>query len=208
MPSLLPQLDVSRETFERLHHFSELLAKWTKKINLISRDSQSDIWERHILDSAQLFPLIQGDSRHYLDIGSGGGLPGIVLAVLFLEKMPDAQITLVESDQRKCAFLRTACRELGIDATIKTSRIEAIPPQNAHLLTARALAPLNDLLALLTPHLSENGIALLPKGRNNAEELEIARRHWHFNVTAHQSVTSPEARILEIKDITRVANSE
>lgn len=204
MVQLLPDLDVSRETIAGLEHYASLIEKWTRKINLISPDTTGQIWDRHIIDSAQLFPLFPPEPKHYLDLGSGGGLPGIVLTLLLQEK-EDVTATFIESDARKCAFLRTAIRELGLKAKIHNARIDKVEGCNADVITARALAPLPKLLPLIAPHLAPTGVAILPKGRNFKAEIDLAQQSWHMKITQTPSFTDPEARILSIEDIARVS---
>ena len=137
-------LDVSRETFEKLKAFAELVRKWNPKINLVSKDSLNDLWSRHILDSVQIFELVPGPGK-WVDLGSGGGFPGIVISILNQEER-NFDVVMVESDQRKSAFLRTAIRELDLAAKVKTERIEELECLEADVLSARALADLTKLL--------------------------------------------------------------
>ncbi|GGL55215.1 16S rRNA (guanine(527)-N(7))-methyltransferase RsmG [Wenxinia marina] len=195
----LPGMDVSRETRERLLAYVELLRKWTKRINLIAPSTAGDVWQRHILDSAQLATLHQG-GRTWGDLGSGGGLPGLVVAIL----QPGCRVTLVESDARKCAFLQTARRELGLSVEILSCRIEDLAPLGADVVSARALAPLTDLIGFAALHLAPDGIALFPKGRQAAAEIAAARASWDFALTEFPSMTDPEARILKIERPRRV----
>ena len=204
MTTTIAGLDVSRETLDALQHFDSALRKWTKQINLISRNTVDDIWTRHIVDSAQVWPLVPQSTQHLVDIGSGGGLPAIVIAILAKEKSPSLQITLIESDQRKCAFLRSMSRELSLGLNIIADRIEDAPPQSADVLTARALASLSDLFPHIQRHIAPHGRALLLKGRTHASEVETARQSWQFSLTAHPSLTADDARILEVGDIHRV----
>ncbi|MFN4056596.1 MAG: 16S rRNA (guanine(527)-N(7))-methyltransferase RsmG [Roseinatronobacter sp.] len=197
-------IDVSRETIERLQDYVELLLKWNAKINLIGPATSSDVWGRHINDSAQIFALSPPSVRHWVDLGSGGGLPGLVVAIIGQAQAPDARFTLIESDQRKAAFLLTVARTLHLDrVTVLPERIELAPPQGADIVSARALAPLPQLVAYVHRHLSQIGVALLPKGRSYETELAAARQDWHFDLTTHESQTDPMARVLEIKDISR-----
>lgn len=196
-------VDVSRETFEKLEKFGELVEKWNPKINLISKSSVGSLWDRHILDSVQLFEMANSEGS-WVDIGSGGGFPGIVIAILRAEQRSDDQVTLVESDQRKCAFLRTAVRELGLKSKVISDRIENIPGLNADVLSARALADLSKLLEFSEMHLHANGTALFPKGANWRNEQEDAQRMWSYSLEAITSATNSAAAILKIKDITRV----
>ena len=195
--------NVSRETMDRLTRYHELLLKWNAKINLISRSSISDIWDRHIWDSAQIVAVSPFASA-WLDIGSGGGFPGLVVAIYAKENNPAQHVSLVESDQRKAAFLRTVVRELGLNATVLSERVESLAPMNADVLSARALADLDQLLRYANRHLAKDGTALFLKGENWQNEVEIARDSWSFKLEAHRSKTSPTAALLEIKEIQRV----
>lgn len=194
-------VDVSRETLDRLESFEAHLRKWTPRINLVAPNTLPQLWTRHIVDSAQLFAHAPKTARHWVDLGSGGGLPGLVCAILAQQHLPDCRFTLIESDKRKSAFLMTTAHALGVPVTVLAQRVEAVPPQSADVVSARALAPLRDLLALVQRHLAEDGVALLPKGRNWAEELAAARAEWQFSVRAELSQTDPDARLLKLKDI-------
>lgn len=196
-------LNVSRETLEKLQGFAALVEKWTAKINLISRSSVPDLWQRHIIDSVQIFELAPS-SGHWVDIGSGGGFPGIVIAILTQNTATPHRVTLIESDQRKCAFLRAAIRELGLNAKVLSERIEKTEPQNADVLSARALADLDTLLQFSERHLALDGSALLPKGAQWQEEDAVARKRWSYDCEAIKSKTNPAAAILKIKEIKRV----
>jgi 16S rRNA (guanine527-N7)-methyltransferase len=200
--NLWPGFDVSRETLDLLRAYTDLVLKWTEHINLVSPVSATNLWERHIIDSAQLIAIAGPSWHHWVDLGSGAGLPGIVIAVL-TKSNSTKRVTLVESDQRKAAFLRTACRELGLGSTVMTQRIEAAAPLHADVVSARALGSLPTLLAFADRHLAKSGIAIFPKGRRAQVEIEEARGHWNFDVTALQSVTDPDARILRVERIGR-----
>tara|TARA_B110000977_G_scaffold80851_1_gene108176 strand:+ start:135 stop:746 length:612 start_codon:yes stop_codon:yes gene_type:complete len=195
--------NVSRETIERLREFEQLALKWTKKINLVSAGDASQIWERHIVDSVQIYDLAPSEGD-WLDIGSGGGFPGIVAAIIAKERMPDRSFTLVDSDQRKCAFLRTANRELGLNVKVLAERVEKMLPAGAQVLSARALDDLNSLLDHADRHLSKAGVSLFPKGSQWEREDEEARKHWSYNLEVIKSETNPEATILKIKELKRV----
>ncbi|MFG6529299.1 MULTISPECIES: 16S rRNA (guanine(527)-N(7))-methyltransferase RsmG [unclassified Sulfitobacter] len=195
-------IDVSRETFEKLKAFAELVRKWNPKINLVSKSSLDDLWSRHILDSVQIFELATGRGN-WVDLGSGGGFPGIVISILNQEEHR-FDVVMVESDQRKSAFLRTAIRELDLAAKVKTDRIEELECLKADVLSARALADLTKLLGFAELHLKRGGIALLPKGQSwQREDLE-ARQDWTYDLETVTSKTNPDAAILKIKDIARV----
>ena len=196
-------LNVSRETLDKLQAFADLVQKWTSKINLISKPSVPEVWDRHILDSAQLYDLAPS-SGHWIDLGSGGGFPGIVVCILAQGQGADQTFTLVESAQRKSTFLRTAIRELSLDARVLTQRIEEIAPMQADILSARALADLDALLGFAEMHLKPGGTALLPKGAQWEKEHRDAQIQWSYDCDPIKSKTNPDAAILKIKDIARV----
>ncbi len=197
-----PELNVSRETFERLNTYVDLVKKWNPKINLVSRNSLKEIWPRHIMDSVQVFRCVE-NADHWADIGSGGGFPGMVCAIMAVETSPDTRFTFVESDQRKSAFLRAVSRECGANCTVISKRIEAVEPLNADVLSARALADLTTLLSFCDRHLSEDGTALFPKGATWKKELAEACEEWNFRSEPITSLTEPQAVILKIKGVSR-----
>lgn len=194
-------LNVSRETLEGLFAYCDLVVKWNPAINLISKSGVAEIWDRHIIDSAQLIRQIPAHGRLFCDLGSGGGFPGLVLAILAKELHPEAHMILVESDRRKSVFLSEASRLLNIDVTIKVQRIEDLAPQNVDVLTARALAPLSSLCGFAYRHLKPEGVAVFPKGAAAALEIEDARKHWQFDYAGMQSCTDPTAQVLTLSGI-------
>jgi len=196
---------VSRETTARLEHYVALLTKWNPAINLVAKSTLPDVWSRHILDSAQLFDLCPLQARTWVDLGSGGGFPGLVVAILASEARPDLQVTLVESDQRKATFLRTVARETGVVAAILGQRSEELAPQSADVLSARAFAPLPLLLSQAFRHLKPGGVAFLPKGAQADSEIAEALATWAFRVQKTPSKTDLRAVILTIGELTRVA---
>jgi len=195
--------DVSRETFDQLTQFAGLVERWTTKINLISKPSVPHIWERHIHDSVQLYRHAPA-AQHWVDLGSGGGFPAIVLAILSKQDGRNTKFTMVESDQRKCVFLRTALRELELNGEVLNKRIEEIPALEADILSARALSDLSKLLEYADLHLGNDGIALFPKGENWKAEDAAAKTAWHYTCEPIPSLTNPAAAILRIKDISHV----
>jgi 16S rRNA (guanine527-N7)-methyltransferase len=203
MSDRLAGLNVSRETFERLELFAELLIKWNSRINLVSRSSLAELWTRHIIDSVQVFNCA-GPTALWADLGSGGGFPGLVVAILAKEQHVDCKVVLIESDQRKAAFLRTVTREVGLDCQTISQRIEVAPPQNANIVSARALAELSVLLQYSERHLAKGGIALFPKGVTWQKELTSAQLQWRFDVDVIESQTMSGAAILKIEGATRV----
>ncbi|MBR2574077.1 MAG: 16S rRNA (guanine(527)-N(7))-methyltransferase RsmG [Loktanella sp.] len=198
-------IDVSRETMADLQGFVALVLKWTPKINLISASSESMIWDRHIVDSVQIYRYAPDDVRLWLDIGSGGGFPGIVAAILGKARHPDAQFILIESDQRKVVFLRTAIRDLGLAASVHADRIEDVPPIGADVVSARALGSLPVLLPLVARHMNPAGVAILHKGRQASSEIDEARQNWRFELEEKPSLTDPDARLLLLQRIHRAA---
>ena len=198
------ELNVSRETYERLEVYVALLEKWTPKINLISKATIPDIWARHISDSVQVYRHAPQVFAHWLDLGSGGGMPGLVVAILAAEASRDSSVSLVESDGRKAAFLRTVLRDTGIPGQVLCERIESLPPQAADVVSARALADLSTLLTYTERHLKPGGIALFSKGVTWQNEVEIACREWSFNFDALKSATEEGSVILKIGEIARV----
>lgn len=196
-------LDVSRETKIRLEIYAELLRKWNTKINLVSKNTIEDLWTRHFLDSAQIFALAPHPVQHWVDLGSGGGFPGLVIAIMGADQASPQNTTLVESDSRKCAFLRTVIRETGANANVLNERIESIPTLSADFLSARALGKLELLLSYADRHLAKSGIALFPKGANWEKELAEAQSKWNFDYRLAKSKTECGPVILKITGVTR-----
>lgn len=191
--ALAERLDVSRETMDRLTAYVALVEKWQKRVNLVSASTLPDIWNRHIWDSAQLAPLIPEDTACILDVGSGAGFPGLVLAALC-----DAECHLVESDQKKAVFLQTVIRETGIRATIHNSRIESLPPIDPTIITARALAPLDRLLVLLEGQMRPGTRCLFLKGEQAKAELSALETRQDIAHHLHPSLTNPQAFVIDL----------
>jgi len=199
--------NVSRETLARLDIYEDLLKRSNERINLIAKSTINAIWTRHFLDSAQLLALAPPDSRHWMDLGSGGGFPGLVIAAMVPERRPGLQMTLVESNVRKTAFLRMAAREMGLDVTVANERSERLDPVNAEVLSARALAPLHILMSFAERHLAPGGVALFPKGEKAKCEIETARESWQFELDFRPSLTDEKASILKITELSRVRSN-
>jgi 16S rRNA (guanine527-N7)-methyltransferase len=189
---------VSRETLARLEAYAALLILWSARINLVGRSTIADLWRRHILDSAQLQTLLPPSARTLIDLGSGAGLPGLVLAILGAPG-----VELVEADSRKCAFLREAARVTEVDVTIRPCRIQAVPPHPVDVVTARACAPLDRLLELAEPFLASGGEALFLKGERVAEELTLARKRWTMTASLSQSRSDPRGVVLRLQQVAR-----
>ena len=191
----------SREALERLEALAALAVRWTARINLVASSTVPDLWDRHVVDSAALWAMAPPDARTWADLGAGGGFPGLVVAVLAADRA-GPRVTLIESDGRKCAFLRTAARELSLDVGVLDQRVEEAAPQAADVVSARALAPLPRLLPLVARHLAPGGTAILPKGRGWEAEVEEARAAgWSFALEACASATDPHARILVLREL-------
>jgi 16S rRNA (guanine527-N7)-methyltransferase len=192
----------------RLEAYAALLRRWQPVKNLVAPSTLGEIWRRHMADSAQILPLVPG-ARRFLDLGSGAGFPGLVLAVLLAET-PGARVTLVESNQRKAAFLRTVARELGLPATVRDDRIEAVAADRAAIgpvdvVTARALADLTTLFALAEPWLGEGSLGLFHKGRDFDLERQAAAHAWRFDLVEHDSAIGGGGRIAVVRSLARRA---
>ncbi|MEN0073378.1 MAG: 16S rRNA (guanine(527)-N(7))-methyltransferase RsmG [Paracraurococcus sp.] len=192
-----PVFDVPRETEEWLRGFVALLQRWNERINLTAERDAEVLWQRHVLDSLQLAPLLPDRPGPLVDLGSGAGFPGLILAAA-----TGRETHLVESDRRKSAFLIEASRTLALrHVTVHPKRIEAATLPKAAILTARALAPLTTLLGYAASILTPDGAALFPKGRSVEQELTDAARDWIMRVERIPSRTDPAATILRISEI-------
>lgn len=190
-------LGVSRETRERLRAYVDLLTRWNERINLVSAASLADAWRRHILDSAQLVRHTPRGTRALIDLGSGAGLPGLILGILGIP-----EVHLIEVDQRKAAFLREAARVTSTPVTVHAARIESVAPFPADVLTARALAPLPQLLERSAPFVSEDTVCLFLKGRDLHDELTEARKTWIMRRTQTlASLADPTGYILRVEGL-------
>lgn len=187
---------------KKLQIFAELVQKWSPRINLVSKSDLAYVWERHIEDSLRLLPYIPSSISRMIDLGSGAGFPGLVICIA-----TGLPCELIESDARKAAFLSEAARQTGAPAKIHNCRIEAaaIPP--AALITARALAPLDKLLGLAVPLLTENGFCLFPKGRGVETELTAAASLWHMNAECLSSPAWGDSYILKVSQIRHAGTS-
>ncbi len=187
---------VSRETLGRLEILAAELVRWQRAVNLVSRASLPELWSRHIDDCLQISELAPA-AVSWLDLGSGAGLPGLVVAAADATR----SVTLIESDTRKCAFLRSTAAAMGLSVHVQEGRIERVLPDIDHtpdVVTARALAPLTSLLDYAQALLARGAIGLFPKGRGYAHELTLARESWTFKADVVASRTDSEARILRI----------
>ncbi len=198
------EFSVSRETANRLIRYEELLRQWQKAVNLVAPGTLNDVWNRHFADSAQLVRLIPERARTLMDMGAGGGFPGLVLAIMLSER-GSLRVTLIESDNRKAAFLREVARQTGTPVDILSARIE-IPEtrskvQTVDVITARALAPLSRLLSLSAPYFAPSSVGLFLKGRDIRGEIEAAEADWRFDIELVTSLTDPEGRIAVVRNV-------
>lgn len=193
-------MNVSRETAEKLRTYAALLRKWNDRINLIAPSTVADLENRHIADCLQLARLARPTAGLWADLGSGGGLPGIVIAIASAET--EAVFVLVESDQRKCVFLRSVVRELELpDVQVENARIESLTTLGADYISARALAPLPRLVPYVRRHLKPDGQAWLMKGENWRTELTAAQLESRFKVQSFPSKTHSGAAILKLSGL-------
>ena len=200
----LLELDVSRETLDALKYFEDLVVLWNPAINLISNSSVSDLWSRHIVDSAQLFLFTLPDEGLWLDVGSGGGFPGIVVSIIAKELAPGLRVVLVESDKRKCVFLRTVIRELGLSVKVINDRIENVKFDEVVYLSARALRNLNSLLFIVENNVSRETVCVFPKGRSYKKELVESNKNWKFDLNLIDSITSEDSKVIVLRGLERV----
>ena len=198
---------VSRETFQQLEAFEGQFLKWAQKINLSAPSTLSDVWNRHILDSAQLLPLAP-QARVWLDLGSGGGFPGLVLAFLLRGEKGRA-IDLVESNRKKAGFLQAMIGQFGLPARVHAQRVDDLSPEltRPDVVTARAVAPLPVLFELTERWLAKGSSGLFHKGRDYADEIKETSKNWTFDLVEHRSKTDSQGVILEITDISRRTKS-
>ncbi len=186
----------------RLRQFAGMVERWSAKINLVSKRDLPLLWERHVQDSLTLLPHMPEGVTRAIDLGSGAGFPGIVLAIA-----TGIHFTLIESDTRKAAFLMEAARSTEAPVTVINARIEAAKTAPAMLVTARALAPLEKLLGWALPHLAADGICLFPKGPGAEAELTAAKALWHMDVNRFSSPLAGEKCILKVSQIRHVGQS-
>lgn len=195
--------NVSRETLARLKAYVGLLEDWNARHNLVSAASLAEVWKRHIWDSAQLAPLIPQEARTLIDLGSGAGFPGLVLAVLLQERL---SVTLIEATGKKAQFLAAAAERMGVAVAVRNTRLETAPREPFDVITARALAPLPRLLDYAQHFNGPGTVCLFMKGQSLGEELTLAHKTWRMTLSQHPSLTHPLGTILEIRGLRHVAN--
>lgn len=201
---LIRVFSVSRETVDRLKIYETALNRWQRAVNLVAPATLPNIWTRHFADSLQIVARVPKDAERLVDLGSGGGFPGLVLAAHFASAGGPA-VTLVESDQRKAAFLRDTARAMEISVDILSTRIEndanLTVLAGVDVVTARALAPLHRLLSFVQPFASKQTTCIFMKGRDAAREIAEVEADWRFEVNTHPSVTDAEASIVVVRNI-------
>ena len=192
------QTGASPEVMDRLKRYVALLEQWQKKMNLVGKSTMADVWRRHMLDSAQLVPLIDKTEGKIADMGSGAGFPGMVVAI-----MTDRPVVLIESTTKKCAFLSEVAKETKALATILNQRVESVTGQKFSVVTARAVANLADLIGLCLTILRPPGTCFFLKGQGVSAELTEALKRWNINITRIPSVTDPSGTVLRLEGISK-----
>lgn len=198
-------MNVSRETLDRLERFASLFQKWASTINLVAPSTKDDLWRRHIADSAQIFKIAP-EPKHWVDLGSGGGFPGIITAIL-LSETGGGWVDLVESNNKKASFLRMAIAETGARAAVHPIRIEEAQKKllDCDAISARALADLDQLAEFAEPWAQRNASlrCYFHKGRDYQSEIDKARGRWDFDLVIHKSAIEADSVVLELADIRR-----
>ncbi len=202
MPELGPEdfaakTGVSRETLARLKAYADILVDWNARHNLVAKSTLPDLWSRHFWDSAQLAPLIPSSARSLADLGSGAGFPGLVLAAL----RPELSVTLHEATTKKCAFLQLAAERMGIPVAVQNARLEDLSPGRFDVVTARALAPLPQLLGYAQKFVGPNSVCLFLKGQNVGVELTEAHKYWNIKASQVPSQTDLSAAIVVVREL-------
>lgn len=193
------RLHLAPEEADRLRALVSAVERWNPAVNLVSSRTLPQAWTRHVLDSLQLLDLASSEARLWADLGSGGGFPGLVVAAAAVGRRPNLRFTLIEADQRKATFLREAARSLGLAVRVEAARIELVAPQNADVVSARALAPMPDLWAYAERHLAEGGVGLFLKGEGHAREVAEAQRRYALHVETVPSDVDPRGVVLRIR---------
>ncbi|MSP51478.1 MAG: 16S rRNA (guanine(527)-N(7))-methyltransferase RsmG [Alphaproteobacteria bacterium] len=192
-------LNVSRETLARLEEYVALLVKWQRRVNLVAESTLADVWRRHVLDSGQLYRYIPPNAASIVDIGSGAGFPGLVLAIMGV-----TNVELIESKGKKCHFLSEVAATTKTRVTIHQARAEQVATRNAAIVTARAVAPLDRLLEVAFPFFGVNTVGLFSKGQHVDGELTAAHKCWNMSVEKIQSVTDSSSTILRVSRLRHV----
>ena len=194
-------LNVSRETLNGFYEYEALLLKWNEKINLVSKNTLVDIWERHFLDSGQIIKHVEVSGKRWVDVGSGAGFPGLVVALLLRDRKIDCDLVLVEKNPKKGFFLSEVIRKLKLSVEVVNDNIGTLEPLNADILTARAFSELNNLMEIAFRHRKKEGICLFLKGENYRIELDKTLNYWFFDYDIIDSLSSSSGKIIRVKKI-------
>ncbi len=197
----IKSIDVSRETLNGLYEYEVLLSKWSKKINLVSKNTLADIWKRHFLDSGQIINYVEASGKRWVDVGSGAGFPGLVVALLLRDRKIDCDIILVEKNPKKGFFLNAVIRKLNLSVKVVNENIHSLEPLNADVLTARAFSELNKLIEIAFRHRKKEGTCLFLKGENYRRELDKTLNFWFVDYDIIDSLSSPSGKIIKVKKI-------
>ena len=193
--------NVSRETLNSFYEYKTLLSKWNEKINLVSKNTLVDIWERHFLDSGQIIKHVEVSGKRWVDVGSGAGFPGLVVALLLRDRKIDCDLVLVEKNPKKGFFLNEVIRKLNLSVEVVNDNIDNLEPLNADILTARAFSELNNLIEIAFRHRKKEGICLFLKGENYRFELDKTLNYWFFDYDIIDSLSSSSGKIIRVKKI-------
>ncbi len=194
-------LNVSRETLSGFYEYNNLLSKWNEKINLVSKSTLVDIWERHFLDSGQIIKHVEASGKRWVDVGSGAGFPGLVVALLLRDRKVECNLVLVEKNPKKGFFLNEVIRKLNLSVEVVNDNIYTLEPLNADILTARAFSDLNNLIEIAFRHRNKEGICLFLKGENYRTELDKTLNYWFFDYDIVDSLSSSSGKIIRVKKI-------
>lgn len=193
--------DISSQILTDFQQWHNLLLTWNKRINLVSKSALNEFWKRHALDSWQVTRFVPNETKTILDLGSGGGFPGLALAIAAKHNQSGQSVTLVESVGKKANFLRTVIRALELPANVKAERAESLVAQPVDLISARAFAPLPKLLTYAQPFWADDTMALLLKGQSLEDEIESAKEKWSFNIDILPSVSAPDGVVVKIHNL-------
>ena len=193
--------NVSRETLNSFCEYQTLLAKWNKKINLVSKNTLANLWERHFLDSGQIINHVDALGKRWVDVGAGAGFPGLVVALLLKDRKIDCDMILVEKNTKKVFFLNEVIRKLNLNVTVVNKNVESIESLNADILTARAFSELKKLVELALFHRKEKGVCLFLKGENYRFELDKTLNYWFFDYDVFDSLSNSSGKIIRVKKI-------
>ena len=197
----IKSLNVSRETLKGFYEYKTLLSKWNEKINLVSKNTLVDVWERHFLDSGQIIKHLEASGKRWVDVGSGAGFPGLVVALLLRDRKIDCDLVLVEKNPKKCFFLNEIIRKLNLSVEVVNDNIYTLEPLNADILTTRAFSELNNLIEIAFRHRKKEGICLFLKGENYRIELDKTLNYWFFDYDIVDSLSSSSGKIIRVKKI-------